>query len=289
MICPGLVSVTFRRIFSIIRGRGTALRLPTWATARDRPYKLRRCVSPVIASGHHRPGATRRLKAIEWGGDIHVPYGDIARAREVRRATEDAGLRVAAYGSYYRVGHEEPGPFQTALETAMALGAPAIRVWAGKLWSHEADAAYWGRVVEDSRRIADLAADAGVNVAYEFHSRTLTDTNEAARALLQAAAHPNIKTYWQPPQGSTVQYNLAGVDAVAPWLLNIHVFHWRREEGDPPRVVRLPLAEGETAWRQYLRRIADIDRDHYALLEFVRDDAAEAFLQDAAVFRRWLA
>ena len=133
MICAGLVSVTFRQL------------------------------SPAVIIGLvQRAG----LKAIEWGGDIHVPYGDIARAREVRRATEDAGLRVAAYGSYYRVGHEEPGPFQTALETAVAPGAPAIRVWAGKLWSHEADAAYWGRVVEDSRRIADLAADADVNVAY---------------------------------------------------------------------------------------------------------------------------
>jgi hypothetical protein len=35
-------------IFSIIRGRGMALRLPAWATARVRPYKLRRYVRSML-------------------------------------------------------------------------------------------------------------------------------------------------------------------------------------------------------------------------------------------------
>ncbi|MFN2155934.1 MAG: sugar phosphate isomerase/epimerase, partial [Anaerolineae bacterium] len=70
------------------------------------------------------------LEAIEWGGDVHVPHGDVDAARTVRRTTEEAGLQVAAYGAYYRVGHEEPCPFADVLESAVALGAPLIRVWA---------------------------------------------------------------------------------------------------------------------------------------------------------------
>ena len=42
------------------------------------------------------------LTAIEWGGDIHVPHGALTHARQVGAATCQAGLRVAAYGSYYR-------------------------------------------------------------------------------------------------------------------------------------------------------------------------------------------
>src|SRR5580658_9140837 len=74
-----------------------------------------------------------QLSHVEWGGDIHVPAGDIARAGEVRRWTEEAGLQCAAYGSYYRLGVAGEGTpdFQRVLDSAIALGVPTIRVWAG--------------------------------------------------------------------------------------------------------------------------------------------------------------
>ena len=46
------------------------------------------------------------LKGIEWGGDIHVRHGDLIQARKVCRLTEENGLTVASYGSYYNVGCE---------------------------------------------------------------------------------------------------------------------------------------------------------------------------------------
>ena len=74
------------------------------------------------------------LVGIEWGGDIHVPHGDRARAREVRALTEEAGLTTYAYGSYYRAGHSEDEglSFEAVCASACALNAPTIRVWAGK-------------------------------------------------------------------------------------------------------------------------------------------------------------
>lgn len=224
------------------------------------------------------------LAGIEWGGDVHVPHGDVERAREVRQITADAGLQVAAYGAYYRVGHVDTGPFEAVLETAVALGAPLIRVWAGRQGTDTADEAYLEQVVEDSRRIADLAAAEHIPIAYEFHRNTLTDTNEAARKLLEAVNHPNVKSYWQPPRGAGVEYNLAGLDAVLPWLTNVHVFNW-----DRTTYARLPLAGASLEWLQYLRKVNASGRDHYALLEFVRDDDPDQFLQDAAALRSWLA
>lgn len=53
---------------------------------------------------------------------------------------EGAGLRVVAYGSYYHVGcqgQEGIPNFEDVLETALELGAPLIRVWAGNTGSHE--------------------------------------------------------------------------------------------------------------------------------------------------------
>ena len=43
----------------------------------------------------------------------------------------EAGLAIAAYGSYYRVEHDDPAPFEPVLATAVELGAPTVRVWAG--------------------------------------------------------------------------------------------------------------------------------------------------------------
>ena len=74
------------------------------------------------------------LQGIEWGGDIHVPHGNLNVAREVAARTREAGLQVAAYGSYYRVGRDETRQeaFAQILDTAVALQAPLIRVWAGE-------------------------------------------------------------------------------------------------------------------------------------------------------------
>jgi hypothetical protein len=69
------------------------------------------------------------LDGIEWGGDIHVPPGDIALAVKIRVETLKAGLKVLSYGSYYKT--LTGGVFTPVLETAVALneikGSPISR------------------------------------------------------------------------------------------------------------------------------------------------------------------
>jgi len=229
-----------------------------------------------------------KLDAIEWGGDIHVPHGDLKRAREVRTMTVDAGLSVASYGSYYCIGREEPVSFEQALATTVELGAPTLRCWAGSRSSDEADSEYRDHIVRETRRVADLAAREGIVIALEFHLGTLTDCKASARSLLENVAHENVKTYWQPPRGSRLEDNLETLDAVLPWLLNVHVFHWDPVVPEDGQVMRLWLSEGTEAWELYLRKVASSHRDHYALLEFVKEDSPEAFLQDAETLGRLL-
>lgn len=251
MLHPGLVSITFRQLS---------------------PAQVVELV------------AQAQLTGIEWGGDVHVPHGDEAQARHVAQLTADAGLAVAAYGSYYRVSHPDTGPFEAVLATAVALGAPTIRVWAGRQGTDETDEAYFEQVVADSRRIAEQAQAQGIGIAFEFHSKTLTDSNGGAMRLLRAVHHPNVRSLWQPPRYSDFDYNLAGLAAVRPWLENVHVFQWHEQTGE-----RRPLAEGADVWPQYLARAAEAnDRERYALLEFVQDDAPDAFLRDAQTLKQWL-
>ena len=58
------------------------------------------------------------LEEIEWGGDIHVPLGDLDAAGKARRLTRQAGLNVACYGSYVRMTREERPLFPRLAATA---------------------------------------------------------------------------------------------------------------------------------------------------------------------------
>ncbi len=222
------------------------------------------------------------LKGIEWGGDIHVPHGNLSVAREVVRQTRDAGLEISSYGSYYRVGHDDELPFEKVLETARVLEVPVVRVWAGKHGSRQASPDYRQKVVDDSRRIAEMCRREGLTACYEYHSDTLTDTSESAQQLMEAVGHPAMRSYWQPTVGQSASRNLSDLRRVLPRLVNVHVYWWTHGN------VRGALHEGEREWQRYLWLVARTGREHWLLLEFVRGDSPEALLEDASTLKRWL-
>jgi 3-dehydroshikimate dehydratase len=231
------------------------------------------------------------LDAIEWGGDIHVPHGEELTAHAVRQMTVDAGIHIPSYGSYYRAGHPDSVSFTAVMQSAIALGAPVIRVWAGTRGSAEADQDYWHQVVKDSIRIGDEAEEAGLIVAYEFHGNTLTDTYASTLRLLSSVDHYAVQTYWQPPNLS-IEENVEGLQALLPWLANFHVISWRPlssdvAEGETHKTERAPLASMAEAWRRYFEVLGDSEHDYYGLLEFVRGDTPEQFLEDAALLKAW--
>lgn len=225
------------------------------------------------------------LKVIEWHGLDHVPHGDLDAARRVGRDTLEAGLAVAAYGSYYGVGVSEAEglSFSTVLQTAEALGAPMVRVWAGNLDPDKASSGFRAMVVEQARRIADASAEKGIRLVFEFHKDTLTRTGESCAALLETLDHPNVRTYWQPAPELDADRNLAQLQCVLPWLTGLHVFHWKPTDQD-----RHPLAEGESDWARYLAMAGRCPDPLNIMLEFVKGGEAEQFKEDAATLHRLL-
>ena len=248
MVRTGLVSVTFRKLSC------------------DEIIKL------VVQAG---------LDGIEWGGDIHVPHGDISKAKEVSQRTKDAGLSVASYGSYYYLGCEKEKnlPFEKVMESAIELGAPIIRVWAGNRASGNSDPAWWDLAVEESRRIGQMALKEGIKIAFEYHANTLTDTSESAYRLLKETNHSNVYSYWQPPVNLNRAECLEGLNKITPWLTNVHTYHW--EQG-----VRKPLEDGISIWTEYMETIKKVDGDRYSMIEFVRNDTSEQFLKDAETLKK---
>ncbi len=235
-LTPGLVSVTFRHL-------------------------------PVGDVG--RLAAANGLRSIEWGADVHVPPGDDAAA-DAALAT---GAEVAAYGSYYWAGDDDPADFAAVLRTAVRLGAPTVRIWAGRVGSVDADGDRRFGVADAIRAAAQQAAEHGITVSLEYHANTLTDSVESTVDLLDRVDHPGALSYWQPPNDTTVRDALDQLGRLKDRLSNIHVFTWW------PGYQRRPLAFRADLWRAVFGFVPD---GRHALLEFVADDDPANLPADAA-------
>lgn len=222
-----------------------------------------------------RIAAAAGVKSIEWSGDTHVPAGKTKTAENVGKLTRAEGLTVAAYGSYYRVGCDAPSDaFQKVTDTAMALGAKVIRVFAGETGSKVAREYVWRKVIDETQRIADLAQRAGLALSFEFQANTLNDCGDSSRRLMESIERENVYTYWQPDPRLLHDEQLEGLDEVVDFVSNVHVFHWVKGR-------RVPLTDGQNDWRRYLGRLTRTKRDHTALIEFVQDDLPARFKRDA--------
>lgn len=227
-----------------------------------------------------------QLEGIEWGGDVHVPHGDIQTAREVARQTRDAGLEIPTYGSYYRCDHDGEFPFQAALDCALELRAPCVRVWAGKTDAKDAKIADFVRVAADLERICDLSSAHGVQIVTEFHGGTLTATGADALDLLRMA--PRAKTLWQPLRRAPgfapqIEENLAELELVAPFLSHVHVYEWGDDEAGNRRMFSL---EESAQWPFYVQKLREIgEQNRWLLLEYVPENDPEVLAREADALR----
>ena len=247
MLTAGLVSISFRK------------------------HSIEEIIADCVRNG---------LRAIEWGGDVHAPHGDLARAQEVAEITAQAGLTVSAYGSYFRAGEPEQPDFAGITACAEIMNAPTIRVWAGKQGS--AECADRKPVINSLKECCTIAANKGITVTLECHNNTLTDTIASTMQLLEEVNSPALRCGWQPQYKQTAEYRMEWLKAVLPWLSTVHCFCWNSDHE------RLALADGTAEWQSFIQLIRSTGRDIPVMLEFVRNDDMEQLARDAATLNTLL-
>jgi sugar phosphate isomerase/epimerase len=229
-----------------------------------------------------RLAAEAGLRAVEWGGDVHVPPGDQAAIRRAVTATGVAGLECASYGSYLLAdGDGAEATTRRALDTAVALGAPNVRVWTP--FGVDPGSPRTSEVVDALTIVAALAAERDLRIGLEHHAHTLTATVASTLDLLAAVDATNVFAYWQPPYwlpARAPSADAADVASLGHRLSHLHVYEWASAED------RRPLAEGEARWRAVLAAVDD--RPRTAFLEFVAGDDPGALLADARTLHAWL-
>lgn len=218
------------------------------------------------------------LQAIEWSENHHIPAGDEAFAATVRKLTLDAGLKIAGYGSYFRLG--QGMDILPSLRTAKALGAHQMRIWAGAKASADVSPEERRSLEKELSEVCSITDDMGMILNLEWHKNTLTDTNESGLELLQNVCKQNLRTLWQPTMALNEAQREEGLRMILPYLSYLHVYYWD-ETG------RRPLEEGAGQWKRYFATL-DENKEYYALLEFVKDDSEEQFYKDAEVLKEML-
>lgn len=247
-LIPGIVSVTFRNLS---------------------------CKSIVKLA--HDAG----LKAIEWGSDVHVPAGNAELAELVRDNSAKAGIKPVSYGSYYGKGEAGYDTFVKLVNTAKLIGTDNIRIWAGGKDSEDVGKAERVEYVAEVQRLADTAKENGIDISFECHRSTLTNTPDSALRLIEEIGRDNVYLYWQPLQSEDIELNKSIIKRFLPYLKNVHVYAWHEWE-------RLALAEHEKAWREYIDVLRQSEKKYAMLLEFVKADSTEQLKEDAQTLIGWL-
>ncbi|SFB83675.1 Sugar phosphate isomerase/epimerase [Marinospirillum celere] len=230
------------------------------------------------------------LEGIEWSGRNHLPVGDLKSAAFIQQQMKKAGLAVLAYGSYLRFNEpafEQNQLWQRTIETALALGAPAIRVWAGQQGSASVSFEERVALVNRAQAFADLAQHQGLAVYFEFHRKTLTDTPESALNFLHEIDRSSVKSLWQPHVNLPLEEQLRSLELMLPQLAYLHCFFW----GLKGSKERYPLQEGGALWQPLLEAAllyGHKDLDLWVAIEFVKDDKIEQLREDAAYLQQLL-
>ena len=221
-----------------------------------------------------------KLRGIEWIGNTHVPPNDIENAKKVGEMTRTAGLEVASYGSLFRLGaNDDVVPY---LETACALGAKDIRIWAGAGTkpSFEYTKDERSSLIYEAISICSIARDFGITISTECHDMSLTDCAESQLRFMQEVNQDNFFTYWQEiltlskedQDSSLLRIHDSGK------LRNIHVYQYKiLPEGRERQLIK----EGFGKWKKRFDKLKKDTAERYALIEFVKNNSDEAFLDDA--------
>jgi len=216
-----------------------------------------------------------------WGREPHISeHFDASRVNAVRRMVEERGLRVPVFGSYLRLGATHSNSAGTValkdvLQTAAALGAPIIRVWASDVGSDEADEHIWRNTVSEAKEAAASAAKMGLVLAAEMHSNTLADTGPCARKLVEDVDNEAFALNFQASSKLSDDEPTERLEAVLPSVVHLHAQNYAPLDEDGNRVERVALADGFVDYAPLVSRLREVGYQGYLAVEFAPSNAQD--------------
>lgn len=216
------------------------------------------------------------LKFIEWGSDIHAPFADRERIKEIVSLQEEYGIQCSSYGTYFRIGVNDISELNGYIDAAKMLGTNIIRVWCGDKNYTDMTPCERAFIISESKNAAKVAKSAGVILCMECHNKTFTNCLDGAIELMEAVNSDYFQMYWQPNQFHSLEENFEYAEKISKYVKVIHVFNWEGKN-------KYPLEDAVDIWKKYL---SYFDGSQKLLLEFMPDGKAGSLSAESDSLRR---
>lgn len=224
------------------------------------------------------------LTTIEWGSDVHVPFQDESVAVSVSEKTLNNNLKVAEYGSYYRIGASPQEDILKVAKSAKLLKTNLVRVWGFVKNLQNSTPEEYENAVSDGKRICDLFPD--ITFCLECHQNTLTENYQDALKFMSDVGRENIRMFWQPNQFKSHEENIEALKNLLPYVKSVHVFSW---DNDGKNTVTHPLSYFENRWIEYIKILkTSNEKEINMMLEFMHDGKKESLPETAEVLLSWI-
>lgn len=221
------------------------------------------------------------LSVIEWGSDVHAPYDDFEKIRDIVKLQQKYGITCSSYGTYFSIGFTPAEELRGYIAAAKMLGTNILRLWCGKKNWEDYTAEEKEVLFAECRLLASIAQEEQVILCMECHNNTFTNTKEGALELMQAVDSENFRMYWQPNQFRSQEENLAYATLLGPYTVHMHVFNWEGSD-------KYPLNLAVDTWKKYLECFPACDNRAF-LLEFMPDNQLESLTAEAEGLRQIVA
>ena len=218
------------------------------------------------------------ISFIEWGGDVHVKALD--DAKKVKDLCDRADIKISSYGSYFNSAVYDEGKWRDTCEIAKEMGAGSIRIWLGKKNSQVTNENEYQLLLENTKKMCDIASEYGLFVCSECHDNTFNNNTDAILRFIGDLQRDNFKTYFQS-RYFRMEYDLDRIDRTYDYIKDIHVSYrdLKREQ--------LFRKKDKNYLDTLLKKFKEKGFDGIVMIEFVSGNSEKNFLSDVEKLKNY--
>lgn len=160
------------------------------------------------------------IRYIEWGGDIHITNAD--EARIVKSLCDNEDIKISSYGSYFNSKDFDKNKWEQVCNIAKIMDAASVRIWLGNKNSEDTSEKEYRKLLENTKKMCDIAAGYGLTVCPECHDNTFNNNTDAILRFKSELKKDNFRTYFQS-RYFRMEYDLDRIDRTFEIIENVHV------------------------------------------------------------------
>lgn len=208
---------------------------------------------------------------IEWGGDIHVTNKE--EARIVKSICDNEDIKINSYGSYFNSAEFDEKKWEQICDIAKTMGAASVRIWLGKKNSEETDDKEYHILLENTKKMCDIAKKYSLTVCPECHDNTFNNNTDAILRFIKDLQKENFSTYFQS-RYFRMEYDLDRIDRTFDFTENVHISY-----RDLKREQRFRKKD-KNYLDTLLKKLLGKNFDGIVMVEFVDYDSEKVFYKD---------